>query len=68
MFKVKPDGKRLWCNKVTGEVITCRWKWFAYKYFKADGKLYGYDVGYKDVLNYNQMRELEAKLRRQTEI
>lgn len=46
-----------WVNTQTGEVISSRSRLKVLRYFKADGKLYGYKVGYKDVITLEQWRK-----------
>ena len=45
------DGKKVFLNKTTGEVIWRRLKISALIYFKADGKKFGYKVKASDVLD-----------------
>lgn len=45
------DGKiKFWINTKTGEIVSCRSKITALRYFKADGKEFGYEVSYKDIV------------------
>ena len=45
------DGKKVFLNKTTGEVIWRRLKISALIYFKVDGKKFGYKVKASDVLD-----------------
>ena len=49
------DGK-YYLNTITGELIRawCRLK--AYRYFKADGKICGYEVHLRDVVRYRRRK------------
>lgn len=51
---------RWWINTQTGEIISGRSRLKVLHYFKADGKLYGYKVGYKDVITLEQWRRLNG--------
>ena len=46
------DGKKMFLNKTTGEVIWRRSRLNAWFYFKADGKRVGYAVRWKDIVRY----------------
>ena len=45
------DGKKVYMNKTTGEIIWRNCRLSAVRYFKRDGKLFGYKVSNKDILN-----------------
>ena len=47
------DGKKVFLNKTTGEIIWRRCRLSAWLYFKADGKKFGYKVSNKDILDAN---------------
>lgn len=54
---------KMWVNTITGEVVASRKSRLAvYKYFKADGKHYGYKVGYKNIITLAKWRKLNAKV------
>ena len=42
------DGRN-YLNAITGEIITAKTKRIAVKYFKADGKVFGYKVKAKNI-------------------
>ena len=44
------DGKKIFINKTTGELIFRRTRWSAIRYFKADGKACGYPFKKSDVI------------------
>lgn len=50
------DGKRVYVNLVTGECIETRRRSRAIKYFKADGKAWGYKVKRKQVIAIEKYR------------
>lgn len=45
------DGKKVFMNKTTGELIWRPCRLSAWLYFKADGKKFGYKVSNKDILD-----------------
>jgi len=45
------DGKKVYMNKTTGEIIWRNCRLSAWLYFKADGKRFGYKVSNKDILD-----------------
>jgi len=52
---------KMWVNTITGEIVSSRHSRLkVLRYFKADGKLYGYKVGYKDVITLEQWRRLNG--------
>jgi len=49
--------KKYFLNRKTGEVVFMKNRRKAYKYFKADGKVVGYEVSKADVLDRAQTAE-----------
>ena len=45
------NGKKVFVNKTTGEIIWRHSRLGAWLYFKADGKKFGYKVSNKDILD-----------------
>ena len=45
------NGKKVFMNKTTGEIIWRHSRLGAWLYFKADGKKFGYKVSNKDILD-----------------
>ena len=45
------DGKKVYMNKTTGEIIWRNCRLSAWLYFKRDGKHFGYKVSNKDILD-----------------
>ena len=45
------DGKKVYMNRTTGEIIWRNCRLGALRYFKQDGKIFGYKVSNKDILN-----------------
>lgn len=46
--------EKLYLNKITGELIRAWCRLSAYRYFKADGKVVGYEVHLSDVVRYRR--------------
>jgi len=46
------DGKKLFLNNMTGEVISRRSRLSAWWYFKADGIKCGYKVRWSDIIRW----------------
>jgi len=44
--------KKFWLNRKTGELVRKHTRIGAWKYFKADGKHYGYVIKFTDVKLY----------------
>ena len=50
----KSDGKRTFCNIVTGEIICRRFKFQAIRYFKSDGKMFNYKWNKQLMFEYKE--------------
>lgn len=56
--RVMADGKKIYFNQITKEVIWCKSKVNALQYFKADGKRLGYKITSHEILNAEEILEI----------
>lgn len=52
------NGKKVFMNKITGEIIWRHCRLGAWLYFKADGKKLGYKVSNKNILDADGIKKV----------